>query len=78
MLDEQSHQSPHGHQDTNHDQKRHPARPILGLLHSLRGLSPAMFPPGDAVAHEQGEAETEYQFREQVFDVEEVAHFDSR
>lgn len=78
MLGEQSHQSPHGHQDTYHDQKRDPACPVLSVLDTLGGLSPAMFPPGEAVADEQGEPETNDQFREQVFDVEEVAHFKPR
>ena len=78
MLGEQCHQSPHTHQDTNHHQERHPAGPVLGLFNALWGLSPAMFPPGEAVAHEQGETETQDQLGEQVFDVEEVAHFGQR
>ena len=75
---EQGDRAPDRHQHSDDDQKRNPARPILGLFHSLGGLSSAMLPPGEAVAQEQGETETEDQFREQVFDVEEVAHFAQR
>lgn len=78
MLGEQSHQSPHGHQDAYHDQKGDPACPVLSVLYTLRGLSPAMFPPGEGIADEQGEPETNDQFREQVFDVEEIAHLGPR
>ncbi len=78
MLGEQSHQSPHGHQDTYQDQKGDPTGPVLSVLYTFRSLSPAMFPPGEGIADEQGEPETNDQFREQVFDVEEVAHFEAR
>lgn len=74
MSGQQSGQAPHGEQHANGHQKDHPARPVLSVLDSLWRLTSSMFPPGEAVANEEREPEGQDQFREQVLDVEEIAH----
>jgi hypothetical protein len=78
MLGEEGDCSPGGHQQADDHQEYHSSPSKLGVDHSLGGLPLAMFPPGEAVANEEGEAETEDQFWKQVLDVEEVGHFGSR
>jgi len=75
MLGEEGHGSPGCHQEADDHQEYHSPPSILGVSQSLRGLSPAMFPPGKPVASEQREAEAEDQFRKKALDVEEVGHF---
>ena len=78
MLGEQRDRSPGRHQDSDDHEKGDTTHPELGVLHSRRGLSLAMAPPGEPVADEEGETETEDQLREQVLEVEDVAHSRSR
>lgn len=74
MSGQQSRPTPHSEQHADCHQKDHPARSILGVLNSLRRLTSSMFPPCEAVANEESETEGQDQFREQVLDVEEIAH----
>jgi hypothetical protein len=78
MLGEQGDRSPGRHQDSNEHQKRDTTPAVFGVFHSRRCLSLAMPPPGEPVADEEGEAETEDQLGEQVLEVEDVAHSRSR
>ncbi len=78
MLGEEGHRSPGCHKQADDHQERHSPPSVLGVDHPLRGLPLAMFPPGEAVANEKGEAEAEDQFRKQILDVEEVGHFGPR
>ena len=74
MLGEQRDGSPGRHERSYDQEKGDATRPIFGVLHSRRGLSLAMPPPGEAISDEQSEAETDGQLGEQVLEVEDVAH----
>jgi hypothetical protein len=78
MLGEQRDGSPGRHQDSDDHEKGNPTRPIFGVFHPRRSLSLTMPPPGEAVADEESETETDDQLREQVLEVEDVAHSRSR
>lgn len=71
---DQANDTPDRHQHTDPHQEPHPSRTVGGVLDSFRGLALPVLQPGQAITYEQGEAQSDDQFREQIVDSKKFGH----
>ena len=65
---------PDSEQYAHQDQEGDTSRSIARLVQAFGCLALPVFPPGQAVTDDQGQAQRQYELRQQIGEVEDVAH----